>query len=66
MKMLSKGWLLLGAIAVAAVAAAAMLDSGHFAVEDSLDEIVGHIKRFYAAKVDGRVDSKVEPVGSTR
>jgi hypothetical protein len=25
-----------------------MLDSGHFAVEDSLDEIVAHIKRFHA------------------
>ena len=25
-----------------------MLDSGHFAAEDSLDEIVTHIKRFHA------------------
>ena len=24
-----------------------MLDSGHFAVEDSLDEIAAHIKRFH-------------------
>ena len=31
----------------------AVLDSGHFAVEDSLDEIAGHIKRFYAESVDG-------------
>jgi hypothetical protein len=30
-----------------------MLDSGHFAVEDSLQEIVGHIKRFYDDKVEG-------------
>ncbi len=30
-----------------------MLDSGHFAVEDSLDEITAHIKRFYDDKVDG-------------
>jgi pimeloyl-ACP methyl ester carboxylesterase len=27
------------------------LDSGHFAVEDSLDTIVSHIKRFYDEKV---------------
>ena len=30
-----------------------MLDSGHFAVEDSLDEIASRIKRFYDAEVDG-------------
>jgi pimeloyl-ACP methyl ester carboxylesterase len=31
-----------------------MLDSGHFAVEDSLDEIAAHIKRFHAGQVVGR------------
>ena len=30
-----------------------MLDSGHFAVEDSLEQITAHIKRFYDDKVDG-------------
>jgi pimeloyl-ACP methyl ester carboxylesterase len=30
-----------------------MLDTGHFAVEDSLDEIAGHLKRFHAERVDG-------------
>jgi pimeloyl-ACP methyl ester carboxylesterase len=44
-----------------------MLDTGHFAVEDSLEEIAAHIKRFYAEKVAGRADlSAPEPVGSTR
>jgi hypothetical protein len=44
-----------------------MLDSGHFAVEDSLEEIVAHIKRFYEEKVDGRAGiTAVEPAGSTR
>ena len=44
-----------------------MLDSGHFAVEDSLEEIVAHIKRFYDEKVAGRAGVRaVEPVGSTR
>jgi pimeloyl-ACP methyl ester carboxylesterase len=44
-----------------------MLDSGHFAVEDSLDEIVAHIKRFHAEQVDGRAGvGTVEPTGSTR
>jgi hypothetical protein len=28
-----------------------MLDSGHFAVEDHLDVIAEHIKRFYGEKV---------------
>ena len=28
-----------------------MLDSGHFAVEDRLDEISEHIRRFYEQKV---------------
>ena len=28
------------------------LDSGHFAVEDCLDEIAGHIRRFYDEKVE--------------
>ena len=27
------------------------LDSGHFAVEDKLEEIASNIKRFYAEKV---------------
>jgi hypothetical protein len=44
-----------------------MLESGHFAVEDSLEEIVAHIKRFYAEKVDGRAGiTAVEAVGRTR
>jgi pimeloyl-ACP methyl ester carboxylesterase len=30
-----------------------MLDSGHFAVEDSLDEIAAHIKRFHTEKIGG-------------
>jgi pimeloyl-ACP methyl ester carboxylesterase len=30
-----------------------MLDSGHFAVEDFLEEIASHIKRFYDDKVNG-------------
>ena len=30
-----------------------MLNSGHFAVEDSLDEITAQIKRFYEDKVNG-------------
>jgi len=28
-----------------------MLDSGHFAVEDSLEEITAHIERFYGEQV---------------
>ena len=44
-----------------------MLDSGHFAVEDSLDEIVAHIKRFYDEKVAGGVGvTTLETAGSTR
>ena len=44
-----------------------MLDSGHFAVEDSLDEIVAHIKRFYDEKVARGVGvTTLETVGSTR
>ena len=44
-----------------------MLDSGHFAVEDALDEIVVHIKRFYDEKVTYRSGMRaVETVGSTR
>jgi hypothetical protein len=31
-----------------------MLDSGHFAVEDSLDEIAAHIKRFHGETIEGR------------
>ncbi len=31
-----------------------MLDSGHFAVEDSLEEITAHIKRFHDETVTGR------------
>ena len=40
-----------------------MLDSGHFAVEDSLEAIAAHIKRFHAEQVvvptDGRADRAV-------
>ena len=44
-----------------------MLDSGHFAVEDSLEEIAAHIKRFHAEQVVGRAErGTVEPVGSPR
>ena len=44
-----------------------MLDSGHFAVEDSLDEIVAHIKRFYDEKVAGGAGVRaLETAGSTR
>jgi hypothetical protein len=39
-----------------------MLDSGHFAVEDSLEEIAAHIKRFHAEQVAGAG----ELVGSAR
>jgi pimeloyl-ACP methyl ester carboxylesterase len=31
-----------------------MLDSGHFAVEDSLDEIAAHVKRFHVEMIEGR------------
>jgi hypothetical protein len=30
------------------------LDAGHFAVEDHLDYIVGHMARFYEGEVAGR------------
>ena len=44
-----------------------MLDSGHFAVEDSLDEIVAHINRFYDEKVArGMGVTTLETAGSTR
>jgi pimeloyl-ACP methyl ester carboxylesterase len=44
-----------------------MLDSGHFAVEDSLEEIAAHIKRFHAEQVVGAADARaVESVGSIR
>ena len=44
-----------------------MLDSGHFAVEDSLDEIVAQIKRFHAENVDGRTAAQsIATAGSTR
>jgi hypothetical protein len=33
------------------------LDSGHFAVEDSLDEIAENIRRFYEEKVQTRSTS---------
>jgi hypothetical protein len=33
-----------------------MLDSGHFAVEDCLDEITTRIKRFHEEQVDGSRD----------
>jgi hypothetical protein len=39
-----------------------MLDTGHFAVEDLLEEIADHIKRFHADKVAGAS----ELVGSAR
>jgi pimeloyl-ACP methyl ester carboxylesterase len=44
-----------------------MLDSGHFAVEDSLEEIVEHIKRFHDENVAGRMQATTaESVGSAR
>jgi hypothetical protein len=44
-----------------------MLDSGHFAVEDSLEEIVAHIGRFHAEQVVGAsAVGAADPVGSTR
>ena len=44
-----------------------MLDSGHFAVEDSLDEIVAQIKRFHAEQVLGSASArKAQVAGSTR
>ena len=44
-----------------------MLDSGHFAVEDSLDEIAAHIRRFHAENVDGRTAAQpIATTGSTR
>jgi len=42
-----------------------MLDSGHFAIEDSLEPIAGHIKRFHAERVAGLARA-VEPEGSAR
>ena len=43
-----------------------MLDSGHFAVEDSLEEITGYIKRFYDETVTARREARPEHAGSTR
>ena len=44
-----------------------MHDSGHFAVEDSLEEIAGQIKRSYGDKIDVRSGARaVEPMASTR
>jgi pimeloyl-ACP methyl ester carboxylesterase len=44
-----------------------LLDSGHFAVEDSLDAIAEHIERFHAEKVVGSGGAQAaEPEGSTR
>jgi pimeloyl-ACP methyl ester carboxylesterase len=44
-----------------------MLDSGHFAVEDSLEEIAAQIKRFHAEQVVARADARQpEVTGSTR
>ena len=41
-----------------------MLDTGHFAVEDSLEEIAAHIKRFHTEQVAGRAAvGAPEPVG---
>ena len=34
-----------------------LLDSGHFAVEDSLEEISAHIKRYYDERVGGRAST---------
>ena len=42
-----------------------MLDSGHFAVEDTLEEIVAHIKRFHAEQIVGRA-SAAAPAAGTR
>jgi hypothetical protein len=41
-----------------------MLDTGHFAVEDSLEEIAAHTKRFHADEVVGA--RTAEAVGSAR
>jgi pimeloyl-ACP methyl ester carboxylesterase len=44
-----------------------MLDSGHFALEDSLEVIAAHIKRFHAEQVVGLGGvSAVKPEGSAR
>src|SRR5262249_47926230 len=44
-----------------------MLDSGHFAVADSLEEIAAHIKRFHAERVTGRTGVReAAAVGSSR
>jgi pimeloyl-ACP methyl ester carboxylesterase len=44
-----------------------LLDSGHFAVEDSLDVIVAHIERFHSEQVGAPVASPAaEPAGSIR
>ena len=41
-----------------------MLDSGHFAVEDSLEEITAHIERFYGEQV--APETEAAQAGSTR
>ena len=41
-----------------------MLDSGHFAVEDSLEEIAAHIERFYGEQVAAEMEAA--PAASTR
>ena len=44
-----------------------LLDSGHFAVEDSLEEIVAHVKRFHDEQVLERADATAaEPARSAR
>jgi hypothetical protein len=43
-----------------------MLDSGHFAVEDSLDEIAAHIKRFHAETVEGHTAAQSVGTAGTR
>ena len=43
-----------------------MLDSGHFAVEDSLDEIVAHIKRFHAESIEGAGRAAAAPAAGMR
>jgi pimeloyl-ACP methyl ester carboxylesterase len=43
-----------------------MLDSGHFAVEDSFDEIAAHIRRFHAETVEGRMAAQSPATVGTR
>lgn len=44
-----------------------LLDSGHFALEDALEVIVAHIKRFYLEQMVGLDGANAaEPEGSTK